>query len=138
MNRIGLALLGIALALASGRSMADVVAVVSVRSPIVALSRNQVIAIFLGSISRYPDGTRAIPLDQAEGSAVRDEFYSKLTQKSAAQLKAYWSKVIFAGRGQPPPTVANSIEMMRSLRDNPAAVGYIDSALVDDSVRVLF
>ena len=138
MNRIGLTLVGIALALASGRSMADVVAVVSVRSPIVALSRNQVIDIFLGKTSRYPDGTQAMPLDQAEGSAARDEFYSKLAQKSAAQLKAYWTKVIFTGRGQPPPTVASSIEMKKSLRDNIAAIGYIDSALVDDTVRVLF
>lgn len=138
MNRIGLTLIGVALALASGRSMADVVAVVSASSPIVALSRNQLLDIFLGKTSRYPDGTPAVPLDQSEGSSLRDQFYTKVAERSAAQMKAYWSKVIFTGRGQPPPTVASSIEMKKRLRDNPAAIGYIDSTLVDDSVRVLF
>jgi ABC-type phosphate transport system substrate-binding protein len=138
MNRIGLILVALALSLASGIASSDVVVVVSARSPIMALSKNQLIDIFLGKVSRYPDGTEAMPLDQAEGSSARDEFYTRAADKSAAQIKAYWSKIIFTGRGQPPPTVSNSVEMKKRIRDNPAAIGYIDRALVDDTVRVLF
>jgi ABC-type phosphate transport system substrate-binding protein len=118
--------------------MADVVVVVSARSPITALSKNQLIDIFLGKVSRYPDGTEAMPVDQVEGSGPRDEFYAKTADKSAAQIKAYWSKIIFTGRGQPPPTVSNSVEMKKWIQKNPAAIGYIDRALVDDTVRVLY
>jgi ABC-type phosphate transport system substrate-binding protein len=138
MNRIGLIVVALALSLASGIASSDVVVVVSARSPIMALSKNQLIDIFLGKVSRYPDGTEAMPLDQAEGSSARDEFYTRAADKSAAQIKAYWSKIIFTGRGQPPPTVSNSVEMKKRIRDNPAAIGYIDRALVDDTVRVLF
>jgi ABC-type phosphate transport system substrate-binding protein len=138
MNRILITLVGLALSLASGIASADVVVVVSARSPIMALSKNQLIDIFLGKVSRYPDGTEAMPLDQAEGSSARDEFYTRAAEKSPAQIKAYWSKIIFTGRGQPPPTVSNSVEMKKRIRDNPAAIGYIDRALVDDTVRVLF
>jgi ABC-type phosphate transport system substrate-binding protein len=138
MNRIGITLVALALSLASGIASSDVVVVVSARSPIMALSKNQLIDIFLGKVSRYPDGTEAMPLDQAEGSSARDEFYTRAADKSAAQIKAYWSKIIFTGRGQPPPTVSNSVEMKKRIQGNPAAIGYIDRALVDDTVRVLF
>ena len=138
MKRVGLLLIALACSLTARAAMADVVAVVSARSSVTTLSRNQLLDIFLGRANRYPDGTPALPLDQAEGSTLRDEFYTKVAGQSSAQIKAYWSKIIFTGRGQPPPTVANDMEVKKRIRDNPAALGYIDRAMVDDSVRVVF
>jgi len=129
--------IGLALNLACGAAMADVVAVVSSSSKVPVLSRTQIEEIFLGKVTRFPDGSSAVPLDLIEGSPERDEFYAKLG-KSPAQLKAYWSKIIFTGRGQPPKAVATGIEMKARLAADPAAIGYIDAKLVDDSVRVLF
>ena len=57
--------------------------------------------IFLGRATRFPNGLLAVPIDQVEGSAAREEFYTRFVGKSAAQMKAYWSKIIFTGRGQP-------------------------------------
>jgi ABC-type phosphate transport system substrate-binding protein len=136
-NRNGL-MMAVALSLASTASMADVVAVVSVKSPIAALSKSEVAQIFLGKTNRFPNGAQAVPVDQSEGSSVRDEFYEKIAEQSAAQIKAYWSKIIFTGRGQPPPTVSSDIEMKKRISENPEAIGYIDKKLVDDSVRVVF
>ena len=137
-SRNGWVLTGLALGLTSSLAMADVVVVVSARSPVVALSKAQVEDIFLGKTIRFPDGTQAVAIDQAEGSAVRDEFYDKLVGKSAAQIKAYWSKIIFTGRGQPPRSVLNTIEMMKRISADPAAIGYIDRGMMNDSVRVVF
>jgi ABC-type phosphate transport system substrate-binding protein len=137
-NRVVLSLIGVALSVASACALADVVAVVSAKNPITTLSRSQVVDIFLGKANRFPDGTQAVPIDQAEGSAARDEFYDKLAGRSAAQIKAYWSKIIFTGRGQPPSTVSNDIEMKKRISENTAAIGYIDRTMVDDSVRVVF
>ncbi len=136
-DRLGLAALGIALSLASAAARADVVVVVSAKSAVTALSKSQAVDIFLGKISRFPDGKQAVPIDQADGSGIRDEFYAKIVGKSAPQIKAYWSKIIFTGRGQPPKTVSSSIEMKKRLAENPSAIGYIDDKMVDDSVRVL-
>ena len=141
MNHIGCSgwmLIALTLTLASGAATADVVAVVSAKSPIVALSKSQLADIFLGKTSRFPDGSPAVAIDQAEGSAVRDEFYDRVAGKSAAQIKAFWSKIIFTGRGQPPPTVSNTTELRQRIKDNPAAVGYLDRDKVDDSLRVVF
>jgi ABC-type phosphate transport system substrate-binding protein len=135
--RIGLAIIGVTLGLGSAVGQADVVAVVSAKSTITSLSKNEVADIFLGKTSRFPDGQAVIPIDQAESSPLRDEFYTKFTGKSPAQLRAHWSKIIFTGRGQPPPVVLNSIEMKKRIAANPAAIGYIERDMVDGSVKIL-
>jgi ABC-type phosphate transport system substrate-binding protein len=115
----------------------DVVPVVSAKSSVTALNAAQVADIFLGKTSRFPDGSPAVPIDLAEDVPERDRFYAQYTGKSAAQLKAHWSKIIFTGRGQPPRQVESGREMKRAVADNPNAIGYIDPRLVDSSVRVL-
>lgn len=97
----------------------------------------QVADIFLGKTSRFPDGTQAVPIDQPEDSPLRDRFYSQFTGKSPAQVKAYWSKIIFTGRGQPPRQATSSAEAKKIIVENPNAIGYIESRLVDGTVRVL-
>jgi ABC-type phosphate transport system substrate-binding protein len=134
--RIALQTLGLTLSM-NVLAQADVVAVVSAQSSITRLSTRQLADIFLGKVSHFPDGTLAVPVDLAESSAERDQFYAKMAGKTPAQIKAYWSKVIFTGRGQPPRAVQNDRDMKKYVAANIDAIGYIDSTMVDDSVRVL-
>ena len=137
MNRAGFVVTGLILCLSGAMAAVDQVAVVSAKSPVTTLTKDQVADIFLGKASRFPDGSQAVPIDQAEGSAARDEFYLKFAGKSPAQVKAHWSKIIFTGRGQPPREVSSSIEVKKRVVDNPNAIGYIERAMVDGSVKVL-
>jgi ABC-type phosphate transport system substrate-binding protein len=137
LDRIGFASIVLALALAASEVRADVVAVVSSKSPISTLSKGQITDIFLGRRTRFPDGTLAVPIDRSEGSALRDEFYSRIADMSPAQVKAFWSKIIFTGRGQPPIAVATSLETRRLLIANPNAISYTDQSLVDSSLRIV-
>lgn len=137
-GRVGAAgIMVLGLTLGASRADAKVVAVVSARNPVAALSKSQLVDIFLGRATRFPDGSEAVPVDQGEGSAERDEFYLTFAGKSPAQLKAYWSKLIFTGRGQPPRGVANAAAVKQRLLENPKAVGYIEESDVDSSVRVV-
>jgi ABC-type phosphate transport system substrate-binding protein len=133
------ALLSIALTLGMGRASvrADVVAVVSAKSTVTTLTKAQMTDIFLGKVSRFPNGAQAVPIDQPEGSVARDEFYAKFAGKSAAQIKAFWAKIIFTGRGQPPKEVVDSIEMKKRISESPTAIGYIEEKMLDDSVKVV-
>ena len=121
----------------SALAKAEVVAVVAASSPIPALTQDQVAEIFLGKSTRLPGGTVAVPLDLPEGSPARDEFYLRVAGKSPAQLKAFWAKLIFTGRGRPPKSVADPDEVLKHVRQNPAVIGYVDRAYVDATVRVL-
>jgi ABC-type phosphate transport system substrate-binding protein len=137
MNRSAALLIGFALTAVAGTAAAEVVAVVSARNPVTTLSRNQVADIFLGRTTRFPDGSAAVPIDQLESSAARDEFYFKFADKSPAQIKAYWSKIIFTGRGQPPREASGGLNVKKLVADTPNAIGYIEQGMVDSSVRVL-
>jgi len=83
-------------------------------------------------------GGVAIPVDQPESSPLRNEFYLKVTNKSAAQARAYWAKLYFTGRGVPPREGTSSEDVKKILNATPGAIGYIDQSALDDSVRVVF
>jgi ABC-type phosphate transport system substrate-binding protein len=136
-SRIEAAALALALTLAVSSVMADVVAVVSSTSPITSLSKAQVTDIFLCKVNHFPNGALAVPIDQAEGSPAREEFYVLYAGKSSAQVMSYWAKIIFTGRGQPPKAVAGSLEVRKLLTGNPQAIGYIERSSVDSSVKIL-
>jgi ABC-type phosphate transport system substrate-binding protein len=129
-------LAGLLLCLAAGASLAsDIVVVVSNRSPITSLRLDQVAALFLCQEARFPDGSAAIPLDHPFGSSLYQHFYEKVSGKSPAMLKAYWSKMVFTGRGQPARDLAGSAEVRKAVAENPAMIGYIDRDALDPSVR---
>lgn len=130
----------LALLLWAGVSVAraDVVVVVSARSTLEGITPEHCAAAFLGKIRTLPDGTPAYPVDQAEGSSVRDEFYARVVGKGPDQLRAYWSKMIFTGKGRPPPEMSGDAAVKRYVAERPGAIGYIERASVDASVRVVF
>jgi ABC-type phosphate transport system substrate-binding protein len=136
-TRIAIVLLVISPTLTGAFASADVVAVVSANSAIKALTQEQVADIFLGRVSRFPNGLVAVPIDLRDGSPERDQFYAKIAGKTPAQVKAYWSKIIFTGRGQPPRAVPTDLDMKKFIAANDTAIGYIDAALLDSSVRAL-
>ncbi len=119
-------------------AQAGVVVVMSSKSDVSSLSKAQVSQIFLAKTDALPNGRVAKPVDQAEGSAVRNEFYTKVADKSAAQMKAYWSQLTFTGKAQPPRKVSGDAAVKAALGENPAAIGYISDGAVDGSVKVVF
>ncbi|MFD2364943.1 phosphate ABC transporter substrate-binding protein [Pseudoduganella sp. GCM10020061] len=123
------------LALQCSAAAAEVIVVVSAHSPLASLRAEQVADIFLGRSGRFPDGSRAIPLDQALGSPLRHEFYLRAAAMSPPLVKAHWTKMIFTGRGRPPKEVQNSAAVRKLVAENPAYVGYIDRAALDASVK---
>ncbi|HEY3697861.1 MAG TPA: phosphate ABC transporter substrate-binding protein [Spongiibacteraceae bacterium] len=132
------AIIGCALGLSANIALAEVVVVVSAKSAAGTLTSSQVADIFLGKSATFPSGGKVTPIDQSEGSAGRDEFYTKVAGKSAAQVKAYWSKIIFSGKGQPPKEAGDSAAVKKAVAGNPESIGYIDKAAVDSSVKIVF
>lgn len=125
--------------LVSGGSVANAesVVVVAREGQIRALRNEQIADIFLGRMHRLPDGARVTPIDQLEGSATRDAFYSSFTGRSPAQIKAHWARIIFTGRGEPPAQVASCEDVKKLVSSDLRAIGYIERSAVDDTVLVL-
>ncbi len=125
------------LAMVATGAHAEVVVIVSANSPVTSLTAEQTAKIFLGKTTSFPDDGQAFPIDQIEGSAIRDEFYTKVVHKSATQLSAYWAKVIFTGNGRPPVELENNVAVRKAVAKDKNAIGYIDKRYVNRSVRVI-
>lgn len=118
-------------------SQAEIVVIVAANSPIATLSQTQVSDIFLCKSATFPGGSLAVPLDQAEGSPIRLEFYNKTTGKTPELLKAYWSKMIFTGQGEPPREITDSEKIKKLVANNPHYIGYVDKSAIDSSVKMV-
>lgn len=130
--------LGPALALAPGAALAaELAVIVSARSNISMLSADQVAEIFLFQTNRFPNGNEVVPIDQDLGSPLRNEFYSKVTHRTPALVKAHWARLIFTGRGQPPAEVDGNAAMRRMIAENPGMIGYVERTALDPSVRAV-
>ena len=121
--------------LAGATAAAELVVVVSARRPIKSRRAEQVADIFHAEPTRFPHGGEVVALDLPIGSPLRDDFYLKVANRSPALMKAYWTKKIFTGRGQPPRELPNSQAVRKLVADNPTLIGYIDRSALDASVR---
>lgn len=101
-----------------------------------ALDEATVAKIFLGREKSFADGNSAMPLALADSAAASTAFNDAVLKKSASQLKAYWSKLVFTGKGTPPKEISSDAEMLQLVATNPSVVGYIDASKVDASVKV--
>lgn len=121
----------------SGSLHAEVVVIVHRSHPVASMTADQVAQIYMGASTTFPTGGTATPLDQPEGSPTRDEFLAKVLDKTPAQFKAVWSRLIFSGKGTRPKTLAGSAEVRSAVAADPAAIGFVDRAAVDGSVKAV-
>ena len=129
---ISIALLGISSAL-----QADVLVIVNIKNPLVSLERKQVVDLFMGRVTAFPNKQTAQTLDLKTGIALRATFYKALTGKSEAQVDAYWATLVFAGRMSPPEQFADTKALINAVASNPAAIAYVPRQALPRGVKVV-
>lgn len=95
------------------------------------LTRDQVADVFLGKSQALA------PVDQSDGSAIYAEFYRKATGRDIAQVKATWARLVFSGKAQAPRQLPDSAAVKKAVAADPKAVGYIEKAALDSSVKAV-
>lgn len=101
-----------------------------------ALDEATVAKIFLGREKSFADGKSVVPVSLSETAAASTAFNDTVLKKSSSQLKAYWSKLVFTGKGTPPKEITSDEEMIELVATNPSLIGYVDASKVDASVKV--
>lgn len=113
-------------------AMAEVVVVVNPKAAESSMTKDQVAQFFLGK------STAMSPVDQPESAPIRAEFYKKVTDKEASQVKSLWSKLVFTGKATMPKEAADSAAVKKMVASDPKAIGYIEKSAVDASVKVIY
>ena len=101
------------------------------------INKEDIARLFLSKVKKFADGSQAIPINSASGSEIRMTFNTAVAGKNESQMKAYWSTLVFTGKGVPPKEVSSDSEMMDLVGKNPSVIGYVDSNSVNDSVKVV-
>ena len=115
----------------------DFLVVVNQANPISSLSRQEVSDLFLKKTSEWPGLGRILPVDQPEGTAVRESFSKEIHRKSGPAVRAYWQQRIFSGRDVPPPEKDGDQEVLAYVRKNSGAIGYLSPRASTEGVKVL-
>ena len=126
------------LCIGSASAFAQVAVVVNPKSSLATMTADQVSGIFLGKSNTLPSGGTALPTDLPDSAATRELFYTKVTGKSTAQVKAAWSRLVFSGKATPPKEFGSAADVKKFVASNPDAIGYIEKSAVDSSVKVVF
>lgn len=115
-------------------AQAQVVIVANKSAPFDALSKEDIVSLYHGRVTKLPNGKLLKALDQSD-NATRAEFLKTYLGKSGTQFNTYWSRLTFTGKGLPPENARNDAGVISALQSKPDAVGYIDAKSVSQDVK---
>jgi hypothetical protein len=110
---------------------AEIVVVVGAKAGKAAMTSEQVTDIFLGRDNSME------PVDLSDSTSIRNDFYTKVTGKDAAQVKSLWTKLIFTGKATPPKIASSAAEVKSKVAADGKTIGYMNKSDVDGSVKVV-
>ncbi|WP_348696211.1 hypothetical protein [Duganella fentianensis] len=110
---------------------AEIVVITSTANQASRMFSEQAAQFFLGQSNQFT------PIEQGKDSPIRKEFYQKLSNKSVTQVEAAWAKIEFAGKGTAPKAYPSDAAVKKAVASDPSAIGYINKASVDETVKVL-
>ncbi len=93
--------------------------------------------IFLGKDKKFGDGSTTIAVNQVADTQIRQNFDQSILGRNSSQVSAYWSKLVFTGKGIPPKEVNSDADVIDLVSKNPSVIGYIDKASATDAVKVI-
>lgn len=102
-----------------------------------AFDKNLIERIYMGKTGNFENGRPASPINSSKGNNTREEFNKLVIGRTDTQVNAYWSKLLFTGKGTPPSEVANDQDVIVTVSANENAIGYVDTASVTDNVKVV-
>jgi ABC-type phosphate transport system substrate-binding protein len=102
-----------------------------------AMSSKVIKRIYLGKSKSFPNGSKVNVLTLKGDTDETEVFNKSALKKTNSQFKAYWSKLVFTGKGIPPKEMADAEAMLSEIKTDKNAIGYIDSNKVTEDVRVI-
>ncbi|MCP5015011.1 MAG: hypothetical protein GY938_06955 [Ketobacter sp.] len=117
---------------------ADLAIIVHPDNPQQSISKHELRLIFLGRMPLFPtSGEEIIAFDLPESDSDYETFYRNVVELEGTRLKRYRAYYLFSGRGKLPRPTDSNATILQQVADNERAIGYVDSRLVNEKVKVL-
>jgi ABC-type phosphate transport system substrate-binding protein len=114
----------------------DVVLVANKGVQIFQITNADLRAIFLGTKTRFSDGSHAVPVT-LKGGAVHEVFLKNYVGEGPEEFRAQWRKLMFTGQGAMPRAFDSESSLIEYVAATPGAVGYVSRISSQDHVKLL-
>lgn len=137
MSRLSTLLLVLSLLGLQELAWADIAVIANRAGKLTRITPGQLSDLYLGRSRSLPDSTSVQVIELTRNSTLRERFFRRINGMTLRQVNAYWARLQFSGQVLPPPALEDETSVLAAIRDNPNAIGYVDAASVDESVRVI-
>lgn len=93
--------------------------------------------IYLGKEKKFSNGNVVNPINFSSGHPLRSDFDEQVLGRSSSQVSAYWSKLVFTGKGVPPAELNDTAAIIAAIESDTNAIAYLDSADAGDTVSII-
>ena len=93
-------------------------------------------AIFMGTKTRFADGSHAVPVT-LKGGPVHEVFLRNHVGESPEEFRAQWRKEVFTGQGAMPKAFNSESALLDYVAVTPGAVGYVSRMSSQEGVKSL-
>jgi ABC-type phosphate transport system substrate-binding protein len=97
------------------------------------MTQDEVRDIFTGSVTRFKNGTEAVPVVLRSGQE-QDFFLREFIGKLDSSFRNGWRSLVFSGQGTMLKIVDDDAAMLAYVANTPGAIGYVSKAAVRDNV----
>jgi hypothetical protein len=114
----------------------DVVLVANKGVQISEISNADLRAIFIGTRTRFADGSHAVPVTLKGGPAY-EVFLKNHVGEGPEEFRSRWRKLVFTGQGAMPKAFDSESALIEYVAATPGAVGYVSRISSQDRVKHL-
>ena len=102
------------------------------------LSSGDLRRIYIGEMTRWPDGRRIVPVMMPARSRESEAFLKHLVRMSAIDFAQEWISVVFRGRAPAPPMIAAAASAALDIvASHPDAIAFISDAEIPSGVHII-
>jgi ABC-type phosphate transport system substrate-binding protein len=93
-------------------------------------------AIFIGTKTRFADGSHAVPVT-LKGGPAHEVFLKHYVGENPEEFRSQWRKLVFTGQGAMPRAFGSESALIEYVADTPGALGYASRISSHDNVKLL-
>ena len=116
----------------------DMVVVVNINNPTSTMSKSQVIDLFMGRYTSFPNGEKAIPIELTGDREVKKSFYRDLLGMSLARVTSYWSRIKYTGRVRPSIKLSTQANIVNHISKTPLSIGYMPRSKLTEQLKIVY
>jgi len=102
-----------------------------------SIDKAEVAKLFMKQSVKWTSGLVVEPVDQAPSAGVRERFCADIHGKAVGAIQSAWQRIIFSGRGVPPPELTSDEQVVAFVAEHPGGIGYVSEAAATDRVKVV-